>query len=451
MALVSEDRIVEQLFLSPRVVDAATFEELAGSLRSLAVHAGEQQTKLSDTLKQSDIQRACVDEALTKLQASLAPAARLVPTLDDRILQARQAAERLTDPEALLGPTLETVTQAATQRCADAVREQSEMFEAERSRLSEICSGLVDAQVDRLELLVADLEERAARAEQRMVSAESVLARGVQAAEASAEAMVSQAVRTKIEHAVEQAIGTTISSTLEPMVEAAQGRITQSVGDCLEAIAAASKRAQQIGSDCTTSAATLETTLETKTSDTLKELTERIDAELERAHNELAAASEALPKHVEQRRVEATTRADDLHSTLLARLNATAVDSTQLCDRVEDSLTGLEARAGSIANRLAGRIDDLAADADMLAQDAKRQVEAASDASIALTPSTAPSTVEKRTPAKASSSKAPAATPAKATKASPTKPTRAANKKKAALDATTAVSKPKKPARTQHA
>ncbi len=370
MPLATQDQVIEEMFLSPRVVNAATFEELAGALRTLVRDALDQQSRFADSVDQAKAHQSDIDSTLAKLDAGLAPAARMVRTLDDRLQRAAEAASRLDDPEAMLGPALETITKAAAQKCEQAMGDRVRMAEARAAAFSQECTGLVDAQMDRLEMMVAQLEERAARAEQRLLSAEQALSRGVQAAEASAEALIAANAKAK----VQEVLAAAVDSVLEPMVQQAQARIEHSSQACLESLARATAKTEGLDAACNEASTRLQAAVDQAGESMSATATEAIA----QARSQVNAMTAALPPLLKHHQAETERIVQEAYNDLLGKINGAGEESSRCCERVEDSLTGLEARAGSIADRLARRIDDLAADADMVAQEAKRRSTAAS-------------------------------------------------------------------------
>ncbi len=364
MSLATQEHVIEEMFLSPRVVNAATFEELAGALRTLVRDAVDQQSRFAGSVDQARSHQSEIDSTLAKLDAGLAPAARMVRTLDDRLQRAAEASSRLADPEAMLGPAITAITQAAAQRCDQAIAERSRAAEARAAAFGQECTGLVDAQMDRLEMMVAQLEERAARAEQRLISAEQSLSRGVQAAEASAEALIAAGAKAKVQEVLTGAV----DSVLEPMVQQAQARIEHSSQACLESLALATAKTQRLDAECNAAS----TRFEAAVQEARERLSVTVGEAVDQVSAQVSTIIASLPSLLKNHQAEADRISQVAHASLVGRLNETGEESSRCCERVEDSLTGLEARAGSIADRLARRIDDLAADADKVAQEARR-------------------------------------------------------------------------------
>ena len=81
---------MEQVFLSPRVVDERAFEELSGSLKGLIKDAAGQSRALIATTGEVKLLGDQLREATKELQARVETAVRVIPTLDQRMNRAEQ-------------------------------------------------------------------------------------------------------------------------------------------------------------------------------------------------------------------------------------------------------------------------------------------------------------------------------------------------------------------------
>ncbi len=87
------DSTLEQVFLSPRVVDERAYEELAGSLRALMKDAAGQSRALVNTTTEVKLLGDQLREATSQLQAKVETAVRVIPTLDQRVAKAEALLE----------------------------------------------------------------------------------------------------------------------------------------------------------------------------------------------------------------------------------------------------------------------------------------------------------------------------------------------------------------------
>jgi chromosome segregation ATPase len=87
------DATLDQIFLSPRVIDERAYEELSGSLRTLMKDAAGQSRALIQTTGEVKLLGNQLREATQQLQAKVETAVRVIPTLDQRMKQAETLLE----------------------------------------------------------------------------------------------------------------------------------------------------------------------------------------------------------------------------------------------------------------------------------------------------------------------------------------------------------------------
>ncbi|HYE63205.1 MAG TPA: hypothetical protein VD997_14515 [Phycisphaerales bacterium] len=87
------DSTLDQVFLSPRVIDERAYEELSGSLRTLMKDAAGQSRALIATTGEVKLLGDQLREATQQLQAKVETAVRVIPTLDQRMKQAEALLE----------------------------------------------------------------------------------------------------------------------------------------------------------------------------------------------------------------------------------------------------------------------------------------------------------------------------------------------------------------------
>ncbi len=86
--------VIQEVFLSPRVVDAALLAEFAESLRGLLEGAAAQREQLQAVVTASETVAETLHQTVTKASQRLKPAVKLIPTIDQKLEQAETALER---------------------------------------------------------------------------------------------------------------------------------------------------------------------------------------------------------------------------------------------------------------------------------------------------------------------------------------------------------------------
>jgi hypothetical protein len=84
------EETLDQVFLTPRVVDERAFDELSGSLKSLVKDAAGQSRALIATTGEVKLLSDQLREATKELQQRVDTAVRVIPTLDQRVAKAEQ-------------------------------------------------------------------------------------------------------------------------------------------------------------------------------------------------------------------------------------------------------------------------------------------------------------------------------------------------------------------------
>src|SRR5262245_56871729 len=93
-ALPAVETMLEKVFLTPRVVDQRAFDELASSLRALVHDAAAQGQGLLATTSEVKLLSDQLREATRELQQRVESAARVVPSLDERVGRAEVLLDR---------------------------------------------------------------------------------------------------------------------------------------------------------------------------------------------------------------------------------------------------------------------------------------------------------------------------------------------------------------------
>ncbi len=147
-ALRTVSETVDQVFLSPRVVDKAAFEEFSVALRGLIDQASERASAVERATVRAAQVHARVSESGAEMETRVTSAANALVAAEARALEAQslltRATERLCDAKNFEA------------RFGDVVREQTAAFEG---RIAEL-AGRATAQVDGLEVRLSQLSEQ---------------------------------------------------------------------------------------------------------------------------------------------------------------------------------------------------------------------------------------------------------------------------------------------------
>ncbi|MEM1328958.1 MAG: hypothetical protein AAGG07_00205 [Planctomycetota bacterium] len=222
---------IDEVFLTPRVLDRRSYDELSGSLRELIERAeGEGQTLESASQTVRSL-RDGLRESTEELQGKIRAAAKVLPTFDERV---RTAEELLRDATARL----------------DAVRETE-------TRVNEELQARIDRFGARLEEMLSDAERRIAEVEQhaadRVAAGEARIEDVVRRLETGLGETAADAER-RVESAksgLEEALGTSgeraaeMQERFEAQSDAAMGVIDQAARDAAATVASSVRPAME--------------------------------------------------------------------------------------------------------------------------------------------------------------------------------------------------------------
>lgn len=213
----SPDAAVEEIFLSPRVVDAAAFAEFAQSLRHLLVEAAQGRERLGQAIEEADEVVERLRGIASQAGEKLRPAVRLIPTIDQKLKQAEEALERASAAAEVAERTAGEAARAATAESVVALREAQQAHEAAAARAAGLEDSLRKA-TERAETTVAALDEES---------------------------------RSRVDEATERARSAmdALVTELDGKIEAASARLTAMLEERDAAAAMAMGRAIEIASD----------------------------------------------------------------------------------------------------------------------------------------------------------------------------------------------------------
>ena len=193
----------DEVFLSPRVVDQRAFEEFSGALKTLVRDAAQQKAALESSSVEVKELGQQLRDATKELQAKVETAVRVVPTLDQRVARAEEAASRA---EAQLAERERMVREAV----ASHVTVDREMLERAlaahlpeilRERLHELTRELAQKAIESVPAAAKAIEDARGRAYQARVAFEESIALAAEQSRAKADE-----ARTNLETSVRQAI-----------------------------------------------------------------------------------------------------------------------------------------------------------------------------------------------------------------------------------------------------
>lgn len=258
LASASPEAVVEEVFLSPRVVDAAAFAEFAQSLRHLLAEAAQGRERLGQAIDETDGVVERLRGVASQAGEKLRPAVRLIPTIDQKLKQAEEALERASAAAEVAERTAGEAARAATAESVVSLREAQQAHEAAASRAEGLEESLRRA-TERAETTVAALDQQStARAEEATARART-----------SMDALVAE---------------------LDGKIEAASARLAAMLEERDAAAAMAMGRAIEIASD---EQDTVSEKLESRVSQAL-DRAEAAAARAEAAERQAAAAEERL-------------------------------------------------------------------------------------------------------------------------------------------------------------
>ena len=194
-AATETERVVDEVFLSPRVVDSATFAEFAESLGELLRRAAEQREHLRRTVAEGESVASTLRDSTSQATEKLRPAAKLVPAIDQKLSLVEEMLVRADEATRSLERCVGEATKAASGDGIAAARQAQQAIDQSLSRARELegrlgqlaqraemavellnteCKGKLDTAAshaqDVLGTLVAEIDTRAERALERLTA-----------------------------------------------------------------------------------------------------------------------------------------------------------------------------------------------------------------------------------------------------------------------------------------
>ena len=334
------ERMLDRMFLSPRIVDQAALETFAGSLRSLIRDAATQQRALDLASTEVKGLAGQLREASRELGDRVEGASRVVPTIDQRAAALesllRQPGPRAQPPDPA---TMDALARAAVERALQARTIETDALEARA------CTVL-----RRAEETLAQLEG-AARALEGL--SDGVVVR------VAALAQQVEAARTDLDAAARGAEGRVaeLNQQVSQLLASADTEVTRAGATLGAAVAEAERRGQTLATGIEASLLDLDRRADRTRAEREDRDAATLVAAAEAERSLLAVVSAALEQRVtlEERlragEARVATVADEV-----ARLS-TLDDSLSRARSVGDSLAKLVAHADMVGSGLASLLD----------------------------------------------------------------------------------------------
>jgi flagellin-specific chaperone FliS len=200
------EETLDKVFLTPRIVDERAFEELSGSLKSLVMDANAQNRALIATTGEVKLLGDHLREATRELQTRVETAARVVPTLDQRVAKAEQLLDLTGKELAQRVSELREATDKGVvidhERIAAQVREQTASVVDQV--FQEQVAGLRERMSEAVRQVRQEADEQASAIIARVQAAQQSLDQSLEASEAKARSIAAQ-LDTLIAQSVERA------------------------------------------------------------------------------------------------------------------------------------------------------------------------------------------------------------------------------------------------------
>ncbi len=185
--------ILDQVFLSPRVLDKAAFEEFAAIMKQLIERAAQDTKNLQTAAAQAEQVHKRLAEVAPLFEARLTGAGEVIRSLDTRTAEVRAA----------LGKAAESAITAQTAKAEveQLIRDCPAQFEARLNTATETCMGTLQTVKARVESTAQELGESALRAMEvadvRLKDVESLAAARISALADQAEKVI-QGLETRL-------------------------------------------------------------------------------------------------------------------------------------------------------------------------------------------------------------------------------------------------------------
>lgn len=303
-AFQTEADVVDEVFLTPRVLDQGAFREYADSLKNLIREANGKRTDLRTDA--DDARQLC--ESLTttaaRLRERLETTAKLLPTLDDRVKRAERLLEVAADKSKL------------------------------PQKIEEILRAGVEAMQKRVDDVLSNAEERLAQIEARFE-------RVRQASEQSAGAL--EGLRNRLDEASSVA-----AAGLDRMEAAARTIEQQSSQHAAEAGARLHEHLGEIARQAADACAAADAHVET--------LTSQLDERVAHARRQAADAAEAIAADLNKKLTDATTQASASVQSICTQASDAVTENEERARQLQQQLVPLAQVADEVREALEAQV-----------------------------------------------------------------------------------------------
>jgi len=234
-ALLSEEQVVREVFLSPRVVDREAFNDYATSLRRLIESSASEAQVLRSAAEAAQQAQLSLRDTSLRHQPKIDAAARALSAIEQRLAQAERTLQAAASAEGQLVHVRSQLEHLAGAKLAEvnvqlerAVRQAEDAMTLARQRAAEVeqeanLSGqrTIEQARQRAEelaaLIVAQAERRVAQVEQGVLSR----------VESRLEAILESRVQSRVAERVEAALGVQLGVRLDQRAREIEARLDE--------------------------------------------------------------------------------------------------------------------------------------------------------------------------------------------------------------------------------
>lgn len=348
---------IDEVFLSPRILDRHAFDDYAESLRTLIKDASGQGESLRTATSGVEELREGLRDATGELGKRLEAAIKVLPTLEQHVKTAERLRQEVINPKLIADELRETIDKL--------IEEKTTEMQARLATLVDRACITIDDQTAKAR---QQAEELSAKAADALARAQQLLAQSESLARRADDATVNlMSAETRTQHAIAdtEARAHAATSSVE-----AQSR--QALADIdhrsITAIGGIETRAQQLMSDTDTRANAALNTIARRHDEAVGTINE--------ASRAIGVQMQGLDRRAEDLSTHAAMIAQQTHERLGAAVQACENAITPLIQRAKGAAQELHDRVESAAHRLAGvagndleRLEQLCMRAEALLRD----------------------------------------------------------------------------------
>lgn len=335
------DRVEEDVFLTPRVVDQGAFERFSETLRGLVREAaGQGKALLTTTTEVKDLGQQLRD-ATKELQTRVETAVKVAPALEQRVAKAEQLFERLATELAAREKGIREVASGAV--VVDAARIRAQVEKEIAGAVGRLIESAVAKHLERIDQRAAELanaaDERERAMSESIARAESLLTRITE---------ISRGLETR---------ATELAVESESKLREAEQRCEHAARSAVEA---AEARVKQHFSRLDACAEGKVAETQTRVAGVAGPAEERVRSLMFEAEQRACGGVERVEEAIVSGTERALTRADEVAREAEARLEALSERAehrlNELLATVPDKLACIDERARLVASELDRRL-----------------------------------------------------------------------------------------------